>query len=101
MVQGAFSCPGYPGKRLFVTLAQSYAGTPQSIGQRGRHGRLAGRTAAARQVRILGERRVRQLADTTPKFAQIGEVGRLAIGLDPGQLLRSAMHFLPSRRLPG
>jgi len=77
MVQGAFSCPGYPGKRTLITLAQSYAGTPESIGQQGSRGRLAGRIAAARQVRILGvqgpgDRRIQRA-----KFAQIGAVGRL------------------------
>src|SRR5690242_4542650 len=77
MVQGAFSCPGYPGKRSWLTLAQSYAGTPESIGQQGGYRHLPGRIAAARQVRNLGEQRVRQPADTTVKFVQIGTVGCL------------------------
>jgi len=69
MVQGAFPCPGYPGKRTLITLTQSYAGTPESIGQQGKRGRLARRIAAARQARILGGQRVQQPAKTTAKFA--------------------------------
>ena len=44
---------GLPRKLALVLLAQSYAGSPESIGQQGGDGRAGGPITAARRVRIL------------------------------------------------
>ena len=44
---------GLPRKLVLVLLAQSYAGSPESIGQQGWDGRADGPITAARRVRIL------------------------------------------------
>ena len=85
--------PGSPGKRSFVTLAQSYAGSPESIGQESASRRAAGRIAAARRMLTLGRQpgwkpssirapawprlRGRLAGEYGAKFVHIGAPGRL------------------------